>query len=184
VKSVWIFLAEGFEEAEAVIPWDLFKRAGYAVTSYGLKSKHVPSVRGITILADKVGAESAISEILPDLVFLPGGMPGAHNLSEDPLLIQLLNTVISKQKYIAAICAAPAKVLGRHGFLHQKHFTCFPGMETECTGGLWTDGEVVKDGLLFTSRGMGTAHKLAFEIIRFFSGDISADELEKKTLWS
>lgn len=181
--GVWLFLAQGFEEAEAIIPWDLFLRANYTVEAWGLGAKEVTGSHGITVRADRVWPQEW-KKNYPDLVFLPGGMPGSKNLAADPDLANFLKAYSERnQGSLAAICAAPVVVLGAHGLLEGKHFTCFPGMEAQSNGGLWTEGDVVVDGHLLTSRGMGTAAHLALKLIEKHSGLAKAEELGRKTLW-
>ncbi len=181
--KVWLFLAQGFEEAEAIIPWDLFLRAGYTVEAWGLGGRDVTGSHGITVKADKVWPREWNKDY-PDLVFLPGGMPGSKNLAGDPDLADFLKLFAERpDKTLSAICAAPVVVLGSQGLLKGRHFTCFPGMEQQSNGGLWTEGDVVADGNLLTSRGMGTAALLALKIIEKHSGLAAAEDLGRKTLW-
>lgn len=181
--KLWLFLASGFEEAEAVVPWDLFLRASYQVTAWGLGSKEITGSHGITVRADQVWPTDWAGDF-PDVVFLPGGMPGSKNLAADARLATFLRDFERRgQGSLAAICAAPVVVLGAHGLLRGKHFTCFPGMEAQAPDGLWTEGDVVIDGPIVTSRGMGTAPLLALRLIERHSGLDVAEELGRKTLW-
>jgi len=181
--SVWLFLAEGFEEAEAIVPWDMFLRASFDVTAWGLGSNFVTGSHGITVKANKVWPNDWKQDH-PEVVFLPGGMPGSKNLAADPDLKSFLKAFEEKKLgTLTAICAAPVVVLGAHGLLNKKRFTCYPGMESQAPGGLWTDGDVVVDGDLMTSRGMGTAAQLALHVIEKYFGHDKAEELGRKTLW-
>lgn len=180
---VWLFLAKGFEEAEAIIPWDLFLRASYQVTAWGLGSQQVTGSHGITVVADKVWKRDWDGSY-PDVVFLPGGMPGSKNLAADGDLARFLGEFAQKgEGTLSAVCAAPVVVLGSHGLLKNRRFTCYPGMESQSQGGIWTEGDVVVDGNIVTSRGMGTAAMLALKVIEKHSGLAISEDVGRKTLW-
>ena len=178
VKAV-VFLADGFEEVEAVTPIDFLRRAGIEVTVAGVGTTEPTGARGISIRAD-VPAEDVTR--LPDAVVLPGGMPGAVNLSESDTVRNLTVKVHDAGGLVASLCAAPAVALGTFGLLEGRRFTCYPGFEEKVTSGTFLEDRVVRDGNLITSRGPGTAAEFAIELVRYLKGDSEANALHKGTI--
>ena len=131
MKKVSIFLAEGFEEVEALTQVDLLRRAGAEVTMVSISgAREVAGSHGIVVTADQVFAEMDFSDM--DLLVLPGGMPGTLHLKECAPLLALLKDFHEKGKKLAAICAAPT-VLGAAGLLKGKKAACYPGCEDGLT---------------------------------------------------
>jgi 4-methyl-5(b-hydroxyethyl)-thiazole monophosphate biosynthesis len=176
-----VFLAEGFEEVEAVTPVDFLRRAGIEVTTAAVgKDKAVTGARGIPVAADTVADD--LAGLPYDAVVLPGGMPGAKNLAASGIVDTVIREAAAKGKLIAAICAAPVIVLAPKGVLAGKEFTCFPGMEQEVSGAAWREDDVVVDGNLITSRGAGTAALFALAIIEYLTDEETAVKIGKSTL--
>ncbi len=183
--DILVLLAPGFEEIEALYPVDLWRRAGLSVTTAGVEAQEVTGSHGITVRAD-----FALSQFLDanrdpyQAVFLPGGMPGAENLSRSPLVVSVLKKALEENLWVAAICAAPAVTLGRNGLLRQRQFVGFPDFadEGKAHGGIWQDHDVVVDGNLITSRAIGTAHLLALEVIRRLKSDEAAQQVSRRGL--
>ncbi len=175
-----IILAEGFEEIEAVTPIDLLRRANINVTVAGLSSLQVQGARGrIKIIADTT--LDKISDIF-DIIILPGGMPGAENLSKSDKLKTILLNMHKTNKLIAAICAAPAVVLAPLGILNNKKATCFPGMENLFSPTtIFKEEAVVIDGNIITSRGAGTAFEFSLALIEILAGKQTRDQIAQKT---
>lgn len=179
---VYVFLATGFEEIEALTPVDLLRRVGVEVKLVKIQSAkdaadnmNVTGARGITVVCD-----ITLDEVKADdaqLVILPGGMPGTINLLECKQLMDLVDTLNDQGKRIAAICAAPAKILGERGMLKGKKATCYPGMENLMKGAEFTTESVVTDGNITTSRGMGTAMEFGLEMVRLLCGEVVAKDL-------
>ena len=174
-----VFLADGFEEVEAVTPIDFLRRAGVDVTVAGVGTREPTGARGITIRADVRADE--VSE-LPDAVVLPGAMPGAVNLSESDAVRNLTVKVHNAGGLVGSLCAAPAVALGAFGLLDGRRFTCYPGFEEHVSSGTFLEDRVVRDGNLITSRGPGTAAEFAIELVRYLTGDDQADALHKGTI--
>ena len=167
-----VFLAEGFEEVEAIAPIDIFRRAGIEVYSVSITNqKNVASARGITVIADKLFAETDFSDA--DLLFLPGGMPGTKNLDEHDGLKQLIDKQLEFGKRVAAICAAPS-ILGKMGLLEGKEATCYPGFENQLQGAILSDSKIVKSGLITTAKGAGVAIQFALSIVGELKGEEEA----------
>lgn len=179
-KKALIILAEGFEDIEAVAAIDILRRAGIDVTVAGLNSDRVKGARGTTVLADRELSEADADF---DAVVLPGGMPGATNLANSPLVKSLITKMHQAGKIVAAICASPSVVLAPTGILKGKTVTGFPGM-TENFGKdvVVKEDSVVVDQNIITSRGPGTALLFAFAIVEKLVGKEAADRVKKATL--
>lgn len=163
MKKAVVFLAPGFEEVEAMTPVDLLRRAGVDVVLAGLGSREIKGAHGISVKTDTTAEEISPEEF--DCVVLPGGMPGSVNLSESQYVNKTVTSLYEKGKLVAAICAAPAVVLGPLGILEGKRFTCYPGFEARVNQGEFSEERVVHDGNLVTSRGPGTAMEFSLELI-------------------
>ncbi|MDR0321797.1 MAG: DJ-1/PfpI family protein [Treponema sp.] len=165
-KKAIVLLADGFEDVEAITPIDYLRRAGIEVTTVSISENLTVTSRWGQI---KVTAETTLAQIAGqsnwDAVIVPGGMPGAANLSASKETALLLKEMSSAGKVICAICASPAVVLSPLGLLDGKNFTCYPGMEEKVTTGKWSGERVVTDGNIITSRGAGTAGEFAIAII-------------------
>ncbi len=179
MKRVAVLLAEGFEEVEAVSPIDFLRRAGVEVVTAGIASSRVKGSHAITIDAD-----TRIDELPADLdgVILPGGSVGAGNLAKSRAVTDLVKRVYGEGKLVAAICAAPAKVLAPTGILRGKRATCYPGLEGELVGSDFSADRVVRDGNLITSRGAGTAGEFAIELVRYLAGEEAAERVQASVL--
>ena len=186
-KRALIFLADGFEEVEAVTPIDYLRRASIKVVMAAIgKNAAVMGSHGISFTADTtLEAMEEQGELNPsgwDCVILPGGMLGSKNLAACPPVGKFLKEINGKGKMIAAICAAPAVVLAPLGLLEGKRFTCYPEMEQGLISGIWTEDKVVIDGALITSRAAGTAAEFAFAIIRMLAGGDQEKKLRDAVL--
>ncbi|NNM66871.1 MAG: DJ-1/PfpI family protein [Spirochaetales bacterium] len=159
-----VLLAPGFEETEAIFPVDLLRRAGLPVLTAGLSGPGVTGSHGLTITPDLLLEDL---DQAPSAVVLPGGMPGASNLYASQDVRNLLERAFREELWVGAICAAPAVVLAQLGYLKNKSFTCFPDFVAQASslGGRWVDRDVVLDGKLITSRGVGTAHLFGLQLI-------------------
>ncbi len=169
MARVLIPLAQGCEELEAVTVIDLLRRAGIEVVTAGLQEGPVTCSRGVVLVPDTT--LDAVLEDDFDMMVLPGGLPGADHLNQDPRIIRLLRQMADRGKYTAAICAAP-KVLARAGLLEGRQATSYPGVldalelpDTTCK-----DAPVVVDDRVITSRGPGTAMDFALELIEKLAG--------------
>ena len=176
---IYMFLAEGFEEVEALCPLDIMRRAGLSVTTVGVGSKNITGAHGITVVSDILDAEYDGREL--EMVFLPGGMPGTLNLAESSVVNGAINTAYESGKYIAAICAAPS-ILGDMGLLSGKRATCFPGFEGQLEGAILSEQKVVRDGNIITAAGMGVALEFGLAIIKMLLGADRAEQLARDVL--
>lgn len=178
MKTMYVFLAEGFEEIEALAPVDVMRRAGLAVTMVSVTDNLVVcGAHGVPVVADATFAELDFADAA--LLFLPGGLPGATNLEAHVGLGALLRAKADEEGTIlSAICAAPL-VLGGLGLLQGKHATCYPGFENAMTGATYTAAKVTVDGNIFTACGPGAAWELGFIFVEHFCGAVKADDLRK-----
>jgi protein deglycase len=178
MPKVLVPLAQGCEELEAVTIIDLLRRAGIEVVTAGLDDQPVKASRGVVFIPDTI-LDNIINELF-DMIILPGGLPGSDYLNEDQRILNLLKKTTAQGKYVAAICAAP-KVLATAGLLQHKKATSYPTVleslqlpNTNCT----TEA-VVKDGLVITSRGPGTAMDFALELIETLCGKEKKEQVER-----
>ena len=171
---VYVFLAEGFEEVEALSPVDILRRGGVAVKTVGIGGKTVTGSHGISVFSDIAEDEIKLDEI--EAVILPGGMPGTLNLEKNSTVKAALQFAAENGKLIGAICAAPS-ILGKAGLLDGKLATCFPGFEEYLSGAEYTDEPAVKDGNIITSRGAGAALEFGFFLLAALKGETAADKL-------
>ena len=159
---VYVFLAEGFEEIEALSVVDIVRRCGLSVQTVSIGEKDtVMGSHGIPVVADTVLSQVDLKKARA--MVLPGGLPGSDNLQACAPLKELLLSADKAGVLLAAVCAAP-KVLGAFGLLRGKKATCYPGYEEELTGATPQENRVVCDGHVITSRGAGTAADFAFAI--------------------
>ena len=177
MKTIFVFLAEGFEEIEALTPVDVLRRAGLAVQTVSVMEEQVVAgAHGVPVLADKMFAE--INPEDAEMILLPGGLPGATNLDAHEGLGQMILDFAKEDKSLAAICAAPL-VLGNRGLLQGKKATCYPGFETYLQGAEYTAALVEKDGNIITGKGPGAAMEFAFAIVEKYCGADMVKELKK-----
>lgn len=174
---IYIFLADGFEEIEALTPVDVFRRAGLETLTVSITDK--PTVVGshnIAVWADTTLSNVNLSDA--ELLLLPGGMPGTTHLGECKELCNAVLAHTAAGNPIAAICAAPS-VLGKLGLLSGKEATCYPGFEGALTGATVSEKKVVRDGNIVTAAGMGVALDFSLECLRLLGHADAADKIRK-----
>ncbi|MFH1478254.1 MAG: DJ-1 family glyoxalase III [Candidatus Omnitrophota bacterium] len=179
-KKAIIILAEGFEDIEAVSVIDILRRAGIGLTVASIGDIKVKASRNTVILADKKlsGAGDDF-----DALILPGGMPGATNLSRSDKVTLLIENMYKKEKLIAAICASPAVVLAPLGVLNGKRATCYPGMEdTFNKDTSYKNEAVVVDGNIITSQGPATAILFSLKIVEMLVSKEASLKIKKAIL--
>lgn len=174
---VYCFLANGFEEVEAIAPVDMLRRAGVEVKTVGVTGDVVSSSHNIKVIPDISLSEVILDESL-EAVILPGGLPGATNLEESAEVQKAIDFVNEKGKYICAICAAP-QILGHKGLLKGKEAIAYPGFETELEGAKISDEYVVIDGNIITAKGAGVATEFGLKIVSALVGEDSAEKIGK-----
>lgn len=157
-----MFLADGFEETEALATLDVMRRAKIEVKTVGVTGDFVTGSHNITVKSD-----ISIDEICYDCldgVVLPGGMPGTINLEKTEKVIDCVKFCYEKEKIVSAICAAPS-ILGHLGMLNNRKATCFPGFETELKGADYTGKHTETDGKVVTAKGAGCAIEFGHAIV-------------------
>lgn len=171
-----VFLANGFEEIEALAVVDVLRRAGLDVAMVGVGGP-MPSdpigAHHIQVKMDVHEEELDVCNI--DAVILPGGMPGTLNLEKSDVVQNALSYAMENRLPVGAICAAPS-ILGHAGYLQGKRATCYPGFESALTGAIPMDG-VVTDGNITTACGPGVAIDFALELVRVLVCAEKADEI-------
>lgn len=182
MTKVYTFLANGFEEVEALCVIDLLKRASMDVVMVSVSGDlKVNGAHNIDIMADVLFEDASFEDV--DVLFLPGGMPGTKNLDNHEGLKQKLVEFNNNGKLITAICAAPM-VLGHLGILNGKDATCYPGFEQELIGANVLYDNVVVDGNVITSRGMGTAIDLGLKLIEVLIDKDASFEMAEKICYT
>lgn len=173
--EVFVFLANGFEEIEAITTIDVLRRGNLKVNTVSIyDEKVVTGAHGIPVTADMTFQDSDFSN--GSMLILPGGMPGASNLNAHDGLKNLLSFYFESGKNVSAICAAPL-VLGGLGILKGKKVTCYPGFESQLTGAVVTGNPVEKDGTIITGRGPGFAIEFALALVAELQGQAKSDEV-------
>lgn len=170
----YVFLADGFEEVEALTPVDMMRRAKIDVKTVGVTGSEVTGSHNITVKADISLSEVLQSDI--DGVILPGGMPGTLNLEKSQDVINAVRYAYESGKIVAAICAAPS-ILGHLGYLENRKATCFPGFETELKGAEYTTAHTEIDGNVITAKGAGCAIEFGHSIISKAISKKAADKV-------
>ena len=165
---VYLFLAQGFEEAEAIVPLDILRRADIEVKTVGIGGKIITGGHGITVTADVSDTEVQSG---PDVecIILPGGNIGTLNLSKSQKVESFIDYALLNGRLVAAICAAPT-ILGDTGRLAGKNATCYPGLEKRLTGANYVELPVVSDGNIITAWGPGASTEFGFEILDYLKG--------------
>lgn len=172
---VYCFLADGFEELEAIAPIDLLRRAKVEVITVGVTGETITGSHGIKFVSDCVLSDIKLTDAL-EAVILPGGLPGATNLEESEAVQQAIDFAAQNGKLLCAICAAP-QILGHKGLLSGKEAIAYPGFEKELHGAKISSSHVVTDGNIITAKGAGVAADFGLEIVAALKGRTLADEI-------
>ena len=177
--SVFVALADGYEEIEVVTPTNILRRAGLDVTTVGIAGRTVTGSRGIVLTTDRTWSDLAATT--PDVLVLPGGMPGSQNLGEHSGLRQMAQRIAQTDGYLAAICAAPAFTLGTWGLLSGRSATCYPGCEEQFPADVtYCNESVVVDGHIITACGPAVAMEFAFRLVELLQGTEVANRLRSQ----
>lgn len=181
MKTICIFLAEGFEESEALYPLDIMRRGGLDVKTVSVTGdKVVTSSHQVPVVADVLFEDLKEEDV--EMIVLPGGLPGATNLDAHAGLDKLIMNFASQSKPLAAICAAPM-VYGKRGLLNGKKATCYPGFDKYLEGAEYTGNlvEIVDNFIL--GKGPAAAAPFGFAILEKFAGEAKAEEVKKGMLF-
>lgn len=178
---IYVHLAEGFEEIEALTVVDLLRRAEISVKTVSMeKGLEVKGAHDILVKADIMFSDADYEEC--EMIVLPGGMPGTSNLMKNEDLLNRIKEFNREGKNIAAICAAPM-ILGEIGILDGKKATIYPGMESHLKQGEYKDMPVVVDGNIITSKGPATAMTFALELVGILKDEAAKEETSKGLLF-
>ena len=170
---VYVLLADGFEEVEAIEPVDILRRGGVNVKTVGLNNKNVTGAHDITVEADILLEEVSLDNA--QLIMLPGG-PGHTNIEENGRAKDLIKNAYEKGIFISAICASPS-ILGKMGILENKTATCFPGYEKFLKGAVVSSEKAVRDGKIITGKGAGAAADFGFLMLEVLKDKETADKI-------
>lgn len=173
-----ILLADGFEESEAFCPYDCLRRAKIDAIIAGIGKNEIMSSHGLKVKTDIILTEDNNDEY--ELVFCPGGMPGAVNLSQSWAVNQLLVKTYNTGNYIGAICASPAVVLGPLGLLNGKLCTTYPGTESYSPDITFQDSGIVVDGKIITGKSAGWAFDLGLKLVELLVNKEKAEEIKSQ----
>lgn len=176
MSKLGIFMADGCEEIEGLAVVDVVRRAKMDITTISInKTDTVTGSHNITFRTDKVFEDVDFDAL--DGIILPGGMPGTLNLGAHEGVVSLVKKFAADGKLVCAICAAPS-VLGAAGILEGKKATCHPGFEEKLTGAATLFDNVVTDGNVITSRGMGTVIDFGLAIVSYFKDQSVVDDVK------
>lgn len=179
---VYILLANGFEEAEALVPADLLRRAGADVALVGVTGQTVTGAHGISVNSDLT-----LEQVTPgtmELLMLPGGLGGVQNIGASTAAVELIQTAAKADCYLAAICAAPSLLLGPMGLLNGRKAVCYPGMEDTMDGAdPQKTASVVVDGDIITGEGPGAAFEFGLKLVEVLKGADIAEQVGHDACW-
>ena len=172
---VYIFLVDGFEIIEALAPVDMLKRAKLDVNMVGVTGKTVKASCGVEVITD-ITIDEFIYENA-EAIILPGGMPGTLNLENNQIVQSAIDSAVSDNILICAICAAPS-ILGHKGLLEGKNAIAFPGFENDLKGAVISDDYVAADGNFITAKGAGVATEFGLKIVEMLTDKETADNIK------
>jgi protein deglycase len=175
---VYVLLAEGFEEIEALTVVDILRRASIKTKTVSVNNREmVTGAHIMEVKADCFIDKKKLKDA--DMIVLPGGMPGTTNLEKSKDVSEILEYRVQKGLWIAAICAAPS-ILGKKDYLKDREATCFPGFEKYLKGAIVKNDNVVVSGNFITSKGPGTASDFAYEIVSVLKDADTAQTLKSQ----
>ena len=173
---IYIFLANGFEETEALVPLDILRRAKIEVKTVGIGSNTIVGSHGISVNCDTVNKNLSFDNL--EGIILPGGLPGATNLEADKTVQTAIDHCVENGLLISAICAAP-QIIGHKNLLNGKNAVCFPDFEKELFGANIKNQKVVRDQNFITAWGAGAAFEFGFEILSYLTDSETAKNMRE-----
>lgn len=179
MKKILVFLADGFEEIEALTLVDVLRRGNVQIDTCSLEEKMVRGTHDIYVQAD-ILLKDGLDEY--DGIYLPGGMPGAKNLQKNSKVQEIVKEYFHKGKLVSAICAAPI-ALNSAGILKGKKGTSYPGFEDQLDYDEYLEAPVVVCDNIITSRGPATALPIAFEILKYLGYEKEAEIIKEDMLF-
>ena len=179
---VYVFLADGFEEVEAITPIDYLKRSKIEVLLIGVTGKIVTGSHNLKVFTDHFLDEFDLKIKENDMIILPGGIKGTKNLSSNKIVLDCIKKSFEIGS-IAAICAAPT-ILGELNLLEGLKACCYPGLEKHLKKATVLFDDVVVDGNIITSKGAGTAQQFSFKIIEYLLNEEKSREIKDQVQWN
>ena len=173
---IYVFLANGFEEIEALTAVDLLRRAELSVATVGVGGKNITGSHGIPVTADIEEAQAETEGL--KAVVLPGGMPGTLNLEKSAVVKEAIRSAMEDNRYIGAICAAPS-ILGHMGYLDDREITCYPGFESQMPKAYYTGEKVVVSDNIIMGKGAGAAVDFALKLVEVMVSPVRAKALRE-----
>ena len=177
-----IFLADGYEEIEALAVVDIFRRAGIDMDMVSISGELLTNgSHKIQVMADKLLKDICFEDY--DMLVLPGGLRGMQNLEACEVLMQQVDTFYENDKFVAAICASPS-IFGRRGILNGKQAVAYPGFEGELKGATVVDAGAIRTGNVITGRSMGSAIDFGLLLVEALLGEEKAEEIAKQIVYN
>lgn len=176
---VVLFLANGFEEIEALTQVDYLRRAGVEIVTVGVNGEFACGTRNIVVKADTTLDKVEYTDDV-EMVILPGGLGGMNGMKSSEKVCSIVKKAEADGKYVTAICASPT-IFAHLDMVRGKKCVCYPGMEDEliAAGGIYVDEPVVTDGKMITARASGASEEFSFELIRALKGNEAAENVRK-----
>ena len=182
MAKVYEFISNGTEEVEALIPVDVLRRAGVEILMVSTTGEQiVTTAHGVNIVADAMIEDIDVSDA--DLLMIPGGLPGAENLCNHPLVREAIKKQNDAGKLVSAICAGPM-IFGSLGISDGKRCTCYPGFEDYLTGATYTGELVTVDGNVITGEGPAASFEYAYTLCEMLCGAATADALREGMMYN
>lgn len=196
MKTVAVFLADGFEMIEALSPVDYLTRAGAKVILVSVQNecnneknneKVVTSSHNVKIICDislNIFLDS-YNENQIDCIFFPGGANGSINLSKNQKLLDFATKMFVNNRIVSAICASPAVVLAKTNILENKKWTCYPKMENEVDQKFLKNHKnkrIVIDQNLITGKGPGTSEEFSMVLVNVLFGSEICKKIKESTI--
>ena len=175
---VYIFLANGFEEIEALTQVDYLRRAGVELYTVGIEGKCICGAHNIPVVCDKIIEEIDERDAGLEMIILPGGLGGVKGMSGCKIVCEIIDYSVANNIYVAAICAAPT-LLAKKGLLKDKHAVCYPAMLDELSECSDTDGRVAVDGKFITAAAAGVSEEFSFKLIELLRGIEESEKVRK-----
>lgn len=181
IFMVYVFLANGFEEVEALTPIDCLKRCGIEVITVGVGGEYITSSHNITIKTDITDDSVKLTKDI-QMIVCPGGMPGTLNLEKSVAVQKTIDFCVENDIYVACICAAPI-ILGHKGLLQGKNACCYKGFENDLLGANVVYDSVTVSDKFITSRGMGVALDFGVKLVEVLKSKEVAQDLLNKVMY-
>lgn len=174
---IYLLLADGFEQSEALVPADILSRAGYRILQIGVSGDIITSSHGTKIKTDLPVGKAEPENM--EMLIIPGGKTGVENLIKNPDAEKILRYAYNNNIPVGIICAA-ASFPGRLGMLSGKRFTCFPGFEQYVTGGIYMpDENTVADGSFISAKAAGVSFEFGFRLLDYLKGQKESEKIKK-----